>query len=102
MSSNDDDSQSERRRFRLDQLFHRSDTEEEAGRVAGENEALRERYPSLERANLQKMNLAGRVLSEDELIDLMVKHPDLMKRPIIEKGVRAILAHPANRIREIL
>jgi arsenate reductase len=41
-------------------------------------------------------------LSDDELIDLMVKHPDLIQRPIVEKGTKAILARPAERIREIL
>jgi arsenate reductase (glutaredoxin) len=32
----------------------------------------------------------------------MVKHPELIQRPIVEKGRRAILARPAERIREIL
>ena len=41
-------------------------------------------------------------LTDDQIIDLMVEHPDLMQRPIIEKGARAILARPAERLREIL
>ena len=41
-------------------------------------------------------------LSEQELIDLMVKHPDLIQRPIVEKGAKAILARPAERLKEIL
>ena len=40
--------------------------------------------------------------SEDELIGLMAQHPDLIQRPIIEKGSRAILARPAERLKEIL
>jgi arsenate reductase len=32
----------------------------------------------------------------------MVEHPDLIQRPIVEKGARAILARPAERIRDIL
>ena len=32
----------------------------------------------------------------------MIKHPDLMQRPIVEKGAKAILARPADRIKEIL
>lgn len=50
----------------------------------------------------KELKLAERDLSDDELIDLMVKHPDLIQRPIVEKGTKAILARPAERIREIL
>ncbi|MEK6569733.1 MAG: hypothetical protein AABZ61_00065 [Bacteroidota bacterium] len=32
----------------------------------------------------------------------MVKHPDLIQRPIIEKAERAILARPPERLKEIL
>jgi arsenate reductase (glutaredoxin) len=48
------------------------------------------------------LRLAERELSEDELIDVMVANPDLIQRPIVEKGTRAILARPAERLREIL
>jgi arsenate reductase (glutaredoxin) len=48
------------------------------------------------------LKLAERDLSDDEIVDLMVKHPDLIQRPIVEKGARAILARPAERLKEIL
>jgi len=48
------------------------------------------------------LKLADRDLKDDELVDLMVKHPDLIQRPIVEKGSRAILARPAERLKEIL
>lgn len=48
------------------------------------------------------LRLAERDLGEDEIVDLMVEHPDLLQRPIVEKGDRAILARPAGRLREIL
>ena len=48
------------------------------------------------------LKLAGKNLSEEELVDLMVKNPDLIQRPIVEKGNRAILARPAERLKEIL
>jgi arsenate reductase len=48
------------------------------------------------------LKLGERELSDGELIDLMVEHPDLMQRPIVERGDRAILARPAERLREIL
>jgi arsenate reductase len=41
-------------------------------------------------------------LSDDQIVDLMVSHPDLIQRPIVEKGSRAILARPADRVKEIL
>ena len=50
----------------------------------------------------KELGLARKKLSEDEILDLMVKHPDLIQRPIVEKGPRAILARPAERIQEIL
>lgn len=49
-----------------------------------------------------ELGLGGGEWSEDEIVGLMVKHPDLIQRPIVEKGDRAILARPAERIREIL
>ena len=48
------------------------------------------------------LRLGERDLTDDEIIDLMVTHPDLIQRPIVEKGGRAILARPAERLREIL
>jgi arsenate reductase len=32
----------------------------------------------------------------------MVEHPDLIQRPIVEKGSRAVLARPAERLKEML
>ena len=40
--------------------------------------------------------------SDDQLIDLMVKYPDLIQRPIIERGDRAILARPPEKLTLIL
>ena len=50
----------------------------------------------------KKLRLGERDLSDDEIVDLMVKHPDLIERPIVEKGARAILARPAERLQDIL
>ena len=50
----------------------------------------------------KELRLGGRDLSDSEIIDLMVEHPDLIQRPIVEKGARAILARPAERLKEIL
>lgn len=50
----------------------------------------------------RELKLAEKELREKEIIDLMIKHPDLIQRPSVEKGARAILARPAERIKEIL
>lgn len=50
----------------------------------------------------RSLRLAERELADDEIVDLMVKHPNLIQRPIVEKGNRAILARPAERLRDIL
>lgn len=50
----------------------------------------------------KKLKLAGKDLPEEAVLDLMVKHPDLIQRPIVEKGAKAILARPAQRLKEIL
>jgi arsenate reductase len=41
-------------------------------------------------------------ISEEEILNLMIKNPDLVQRPIVEKGDKAILARPPERINEIL
>jgi arsenate reductase len=50
----------------------------------------------------KKLNLGEKEVPDAEAIELMVKHPDLMQRPIVEKGSRAILARPAERLKDIL
>lgn len=48
------------------------------------------------------LKLGERELPDAEIVDLMVEHPDLIQRPIVEKGARAILARPPERLKEIL
>jgi len=50
----------------------------------------------------QELGLAKKQLSDDELLDLMIKHPDLIQRPIVEKGDQAMLARPADSIKKLL
>ena len=50
----------------------------------------------------KRLRLGERDLTDDQIIDLMMAHPDLIQRPIVEKGARAILARPAERLRDIL
>ena len=50
----------------------------------------------------KELNLGGRELSDDEIIRLMAEHPDLIQRPIVERGARAVLGRPTERIKELL
>lgn len=48
------------------------------------------------------LNLGKSELSDDELIALMVKHPDLIQRPIVERGDRAVLGRPVENVKALL
>lgn len=50
----------------------------------------------------KELGLAKKNLSDEELIDLMVQHPDLIQRPIVVKGDTAILARPAEAVKSLL
>lgn len=40
-------------------------------------------------------------LHENEILKLMIKNPDLVQRPIVERGNKAILARPAEKIHDL-
>jgi arsenate reductase len=46
--------------------------------------------------------LGERDVQDDELIALMAQHPELLQRPIVERGDRAVLARPPERVLELL
>jgi arsenate reductase len=48
------------------------------------------------------LNLGKRELSDDELIDLMVDNPDLIQRPIVVRGKKAVLGRPPENVQELL
>ena len=50
----------------------------------------------------KELGLAERELSDSELIALMVEHPDLLQRPIVERGDRAVLGRPTENVKELL
>ena len=49
----------------------------------------------------KELNIKSKSYSEDQILDLMIKNPDLVQRPIVEKGNKIILARPPERIREL-
>ena len=48
------------------------------------------------------LELAKKDLTDDEIISLMVKHLDLMQRPIVERGDRAVLGRPTENVKALL
>jgi arsenate reductase len=48
------------------------------------------------------LELAKKNVSEDTLLDLMIQHPDLIQRPLVERGDKALLARPAETIKQLL
>jgi len=50
----------------------------------------------------KELGLGERQLSDSELISLMVEHPDLLQRPIVERGDRAVLGRPTENVKELL
>jgi arsenate reductase (glutaredoxin) len=48
------------------------------------------------------LNLAKREVSDDELIELMLANPDLIQRPIVVRGSKAVLGRPPESVEELL
>jgi arsenate reductase len=45
--------------------------------------------------------VAGRSLSDEQLVQVMAEHPELIQRPIVVRGDRAVLARPVERLAEL-
>ena len=50
----------------------------------------------------KELGLAKKDLSDDEWLEVLIAHPDLIQRPIVEKGEKVILARPAESVKELL
>ncbi|HET6670220.1 MAG TPA: ArsC/Spx/MgsR family protein [Pyrinomonadaceae bacterium] len=50
----------------------------------------------------RELGLAKGEFSDAEIIELMIKHPDLMQRPIVERGNRAVLGRPTENVKQLL
>ena len=53
-------------------------------------------------ASYKELGLAEDKFSDTELIALMIEHPDLIQRPIVERGDRAVLGRPTENVKELL
>jgi arsenate reductase len=50
----------------------------------------------------RELKLGRREIADDELIGLMIEHPDLIQRPIVERGKRAVLGRPTENVKALL
>ncbi len=50
----------------------------------------------------RELGLGKKEFSDDEIISLMVEHPDLIQRPIVERGDRAVLGRPTENVKALL
>lgn len=46
--------------------------------------------------------LADKDFSEEEWLEILVSHPELIERPIVVNGEQAVIARPAERLHEVL
>ena len=53
-------------------------------------------------AAYKELGLSEDKFSDNELIAMMVEHPDLIQRPIVERGDRAVLGRPTENVKELL
>jgi arsenate reductase len=60
-------------------------------------EALRTKEPIY-----RELGLGEREVSDDELYRLMAEHPELLQRPVVERGERAVLARPPELVLQLL
>ena len=72
----------------LKKLLHRAGLKPE--------EALRTNEPAYREL------VANKNLKQDDLIRLMAEHPELIQRPIVVRGNKAVLARPTEKISEII
>jgi arsenate reductase len=50
----------------------------------------------------RELGLGRKEFSDNEIIALMIKHLDLIQRPIVERGERAVLGRPTENVKTLL
>ena len=50
----------------------------------------------------RELEIGKQDLNDDKIIALMVEHPDLMQRPIVERGDSAVLGRPTENVKQLL
>ena len=61
---------------------------------------------ALVRTNDDKFKAAGLkrtdVQTRDQVIDVLLQHPEVMERPVVFVGAKAVIARPSERVLELL
>ena len=50
----------------------------------------------------RELGLGKKDFDDDQIVALMVKHPDLIQRPIVERGSRVVLGRPTENVKALL
>jgi arsenate reductase len=50
----------------------------------------------------RELGLGKKEFTDDQIISLMAEHPDLIQRPIVERGDRAVLGRPTENVKALL
>jgi arsenate reductase len=50
----------------------------------------------------KELNLKNKTYTDAQLLNMMIKNPDLIERPIVAKGTKAMLARPAESVSDII
>lgn len=48
-----------------------------------------------------RQHIAGRNLSDEQLVRIMAEYPELIQRPIIVRGSKAVLARPVEELAKL-
>ena len=48
-----------------------------------------------------KKLIEGKDLSDDELIRIMAANPEIIQRPLVVRGKKAVLARPVDRLKDL-
>lgn len=62
----------------------------------GLRDVLRTREPEY-----RELGLADEAVDDETVLRALVEYPQLLQRPIVERGSRAVLARPVERVKEL-
>jgi arsenate reductase (glutaredoxin) len=69
-------------------------------------DAIDDAPPALVRTDDPKFKAAGLskrdVATREQVIDVLLAHPEVMQRPVVFVGARAVIARPSERVLELL